>query len=273
MNEKVKIAIERIRCYSTQTSWWPRIAVAYSGGKDSDVILELAKRSGIKFEAVMNLTSVDMPPVVWYVRQQHPEVKIVSPSITMFQLIPKHALMPLRQKRFCCKYLKERKIICDILIDGVRWDESGPRKKRQMFEAARDAHGRMFFLHPIIDWTEDDVWRFILDNNLPHCFLYHEGIKRNGCRLICKRIGCVGCPYAGENRKLQFEIWPEYKRGYIKAAQAMIDRRNERIRLGLTDAPPFAPWQTGEEVFEWWINEDNKIEPSKCEGGESKFMG
>lgn len=264
MDMKVKKAIDRIREFSTQNSWWPRIVVAYSGGKDSDCILELAKRSGIKFQAVMNLTSVDMPPLVYYVRKSHPEVKIIPPSITMFQLIPKMAMMPLRNKRFCCKYLKERRIICELLIDGVRWDESDPRAKRQMFEAARNDHGRMFFLHAIIDWTEDDVWRFLKDNHLPYCSLY-DGYTRNGCTVKFKRCGCVGCPFAGKMREKQFQLWPEYKRGYIKAAQAMIDRRNERIAQGLTKAPPFDPWQTGEEVFDWWMEYEIK-ESDDCEG-------
>lgn len=42
----------------------------YSGEKDSDVILHLAKKSGIKFQAVHNHTTVDAPETVRYVRSK-----------------------------------------------------------------------------------------------------------------------------------------------------------------------------------------------------------
>lgn len=42
--------------------------LAYSGGKDSDVILALAKMAGVKFEAVHNLTTVDAPETIYHVR-------------------------------------------------------------------------------------------------------------------------------------------------------------------------------------------------------------
>lgn len=49
--------------------------LGYSGGKDSDVILHLAKKAGVPFTAVHNLTTVDAPETVRYVRSK-PEVLI-----------------------------------------------------------------------------------------------------------------------------------------------------------------------------------------------------
>lgn len=44
------------------------IEVAYSGGKDSDVILQLAKESGINFKAIYKCTTIDPPGTVKHAR-------------------------------------------------------------------------------------------------------------------------------------------------------------------------------------------------------------
>ena len=57
--------------------------LCYSGGKDSDVILALAKLAGVNFEAVHNLTTVDAPETVNYVKTQK-DVRINVPETTMY---------------------------------------------------------------------------------------------------------------------------------------------------------------------------------------------
>ena len=68
--DKVQIAIERLRFYEPEEGYY----LAYSGGKDSDAILELAKMAGVKFDAHHNLTTIDPPELVYHVRK-HPEVQ------------------------------------------------------------------------------------------------------------------------------------------------------------------------------------------------------
>ena len=43
--------------------------VAFSGGKDSIVMLDLVRRSGVKHDAHMNITSVDPPELTAYVKK------------------------------------------------------------------------------------------------------------------------------------------------------------------------------------------------------------
>ena len=59
--------------------------VAYSGGKDSDVILELARMSGIKFRAIYRNTTIDPPGTIAHVKENG--VEIFRPKQTFFQLI------------------------------------------------------------------------------------------------------------------------------------------------------------------------------------------
>ena len=68
---KEQKAIERLKAFEPADGYY----LAYSGGKDSDCIKILAQLSGVKFEAVHNLTTVDAPETVRYVQSQ-PDVRI-----------------------------------------------------------------------------------------------------------------------------------------------------------------------------------------------------
>ena len=96
------------------------IEVSYSGGKDSDVILELAKMAGIPFEAIYKNTTIDPPGTIKHCKDNG--VTIVKPKMSFLQLVEKYG-MPTRWTRFCCAYLKEYKIY-DRNIIGIRKSES-----------------------------------------------------------------------------------------------------------------------------------------------------
>lgn len=98
-----KQAIEILQTFSGDEPY----QLGYSGGKDSDVILHLAKKAGVPFQAVHNLTTVDAPETVRYVRSK-PEVIIEYPKMSMWQLIVKHKTPPTRLFQYCCAELKER---------------------------------------------------------------------------------------------------------------------------------------------------------------------
>ena len=89
-------------------------------------------------------------------------------------------------------------------------------------------------VNPIIDWTDEDVWEFIRENNIPYCELYDKGYKR---------LGCIGCPMSSRQGK-ELETYPKYKRAYIRAFQRMLEGYNEDR---VTD------WKTGEDVYNWWV--------------------
>lgn len=56
-------SIERIKLAALMSEQYYNapLICTYSGGKDSDVMLELFKRSGVKFEVVNSHTTVDAP--------------------------------------------------------------------------------------------------------------------------------------------------------------------------------------------------------------------
>jgi phosphoadenosine phosphosulfate reductase len=259
---KERIALERIKSLDPIAHGYMDTPyyVAYSGGKDSDVLRILFELSGVKYDLVHNHTTVDAPETVHYVRSI-PGVIISKPEITMWDLIVKKRMPPTRIVRYCCTELKERGGQDRFVATGVRWAESVGRKaKRNSLEiisprmkdkivlnADNDESRRMFetcslqgkrVLNPIIDWTDDDVWEF----------LRYYGCRSNplyGCGF--KRIGCIGCPMAQDHERLRvFGRYPQYRAIYIHAFNRMLAARR-------ADGLP-TDWQTEQQVFDWWVH-------------------
>jgi phosphoadenosine phosphosulfate reductase len=93
-------------------------------------------------------------------------------------------------------------------------------------------------VHPIIDWTEQDVWSYIRANNLPYCKLYDEGFKR---------LGCVLCPMtSAEQAHRDMKRWPKIADAWFRAA-ARFYARSARAKVH---------WQSAQAMFEWWLSRE-----------------
>ena len=123
--EKERRAIEYLKSFEPQGEPY---YLCYSGGKDSDCIRILAELSGVKHELHHNLTTVDAPETMRYIRSI-PGVIIDRPQLTMVQLIVKKKFPPTRIQRYCCEHLKERGGKGRLKIMGVRWGERRNRKE------------------------------------------------------------------------------------------------------------------------------------------------
>ena len=212
--------------------------VAFSGGKDSSVILALAKLSGVKFDAHHNLTTIDPPELVRFVVDRHPEVVIDRPERSMLKKLETKG-MPTRMGRWCCEYLKERSGSGRFVVTGVRWAESRRRAQRRMVESCYKDTGKRY-LHPIIEWTDEDVWKFIREQNVPYCGLYDEGFKR---------LGCLFCPIAGRKQKARERLlYPRYEKLFVRAFQRLKENREAAGKHSCDR------WKDGQEMFDWWVS-------------------
>jgi phosphoadenosine phosphosulfate reductase len=233
--DKVKIAIERLKTFEPKEGYW----LADSGGKDSCVILELAKMSGVKFESHHNLTTIDPPELVRFVMEKHPETKIDRPAVPFLRLLPSKGF-PQRQSRWCCAVYKEGGGAGRKVITGIRWAESSKRAGRRMVEVCMTDKTKTF-VHAIIDWTEEDVWQFIRERNIPYCCLYDQGNHR---------IGCLFCPMASRQRLKDHDRYPQFVKLYIQAFEAMYQDRKAK------GSDSIKRWKDGKEMFYWWLRED-----------------
>lgn len=108
--------------------------VAFSGGKDSQVLLALMEMSGVKHHAEMQVTTVDSPNIMKFVRKYYPQVHLNLPQMNMRKLIVHKKMLPTRQARFCCAYLKEQAGAGTVTCIGIRKAESAKRAKRHPIE-------------------------------------------------------------------------------------------------------------------------------------------
>ena len=256
--------------------------LGYSGGKDSDVVFYLAKKSGVKFQAVHNHTTVDAPETVRYVRSKR-GVVVLYPPMSMWELIVKHKTPPTRRMRYCCEELKEYSGAGKKVITGVRKSESRNRRQNQGFvtlikpdRTARKLTDDELFLsndkggiivmnydnsevhrmvescyrtsktlvNPILEWDDEYLWWYIQKEQIEINPLYREGFQR---------IGCIGCPMAGKKRWREFSRYPKYKDAYIRTFAKMLEYRK------VCGNKEVAGWKTPEGVFQWWM-EDQSME-------------
>jgi len=231
--------LERIRTFEPSDGYY----LAFSGGKDSVVIHHLATKAGVKFDAHYNMTTVDPPELMRFIRDKYPNVTFEKPAITMWNLIRKKKFPPTRIARYCCEHLKEGGGNHRTVMLGVRWAES-PRRKEQAKLASFCQKKSKRSINPIIDWTDSEVWEYIRTEQIPYCSLYDEGFER---------LGCVLCPLnRAKNKRRDWLRWPGLTKAYIKCFNEVIAIRNAE---GLPTT-----WKTGEEMFRWWIEDES--EPS-----------
>ena len=192
------------------------IELSYSGGKDSDVILELAKMAGIPYRAIYKNTTIDPKGTIAHAREMGAEV--IHPKKTFFQLVSEKGF-PSRFARFCCSALKEYKI-CDRAIQGIRRVESRKRaenyKEPEMCRVYSTKEKVKVYL-PILEWTDQDVEEFIKERNIKCHPLYYRG---GGQFDVTKRLGCVGCPLQSRRKRIQeFKDNPKFLKAWIRAGQ------------------------------------------------------
>lgn len=255
------------------------LVVTTSGGKDSSVCVELARRAGIDFELMHNHTTADAPETVRFLRAEFKRLEdagLPSSRITinypvykgqrcsMWSLIPQKLMPPTRLVRYCCSILKERGGRGRYITTGVRWAESAARaKSRGIYEVNSASRENRVLLtddnddrrriteacmrqhkvtcNPIVDWTDDDVWEFLSDAKVPTNPLYCEGFDR---------VGCIGCPMAGtKRRQREFARWPGYEKLYVRAFDKMLEERRRKGKMRGT----WNAGTTGDDVFHWWM--------------------
>nr|WP_052740577.1 phosphoadenosine phosphosulfate reductase family protein [Christensenella hongkongensis] len=267
--------MKRYQAFEPEEGYW----LAFSGGKDSCVIKRLAEMAGVKHEVHYNVTSVDPPELVRFIKAM-PEVALDIPHykdgsgfITMWNLIPRKMMPPTRLVRYCCEKLKESGGKGRLTVTGVRWDESlnrkkghgvitemtGSKKKRGLvLNDDNDEARRMVemcyrtsktILNPIVDWTDADVWEFIKTENIPYCGLYDEGYKR---------LGCIGCPMSNRQEQ-ELEQYPKYKALYLKTFERMLEVRKQSGRDDLIRGN----WISPEQVYLWWLGKLPKTNPDQ----------
>lgn len=198
------------------------LEICYSGGKDSDVILELARMSGVEYRAIYKNTTIDPPGTIAHARAMGCEV--MRPKQTFREIMEKNG-MPNRWRRFCCGILKEYKVL-DYAVVGIRRDESRARSERyhepevcRVYNKTKGIKSRQYM--PILEWSAQDVAQFLTERGVKCHSLYYD---EQGNFHPERRLGCMCCPLQSKNKRVQsFKDNPRMVRFYIKAAQKYLE--------------------------------------------------
>lgn len=211
LQKKVDFAIKLLKAIPQDGD----IEISYSGGKDSDVILELAKMAGIPYRAIYKATTIDPPQTIAHAREMGAEV--IYPKETFFQLVSESGF-PSRFSRECCSVLKEYKV-CDRAIQGIRRSESKKRAERYKepeYCRVYSSKVKSKIYLPILEWSDEDVAEFIKERNIKCHPLYYRG----GQFDVTQRLGCMGCPLASRKKRKQFfKENPKWLKAWIRAGQ------------------------------------------------------
>ncbi len=203
------------------------VVVSFSGGKDSSVVLDLVRKSGVKYVTVFNFTTIEMPENVRFIRRYYPDVIWLKPRKSFYQYILEKGL-PSMQRRWCCEKLKEEPFFRFMRENGYRLSISGIRKEES---ARRAKYGRVHEwkgikrIYPIYDWASEEIWKYMELNELP-VPEYYDYFPRNGC---------IPCPLMNKDRLIKTaKRYPSY---FLKLREVYEKFYEKKVREGKNVLP------------------------------------
>ncbi|QTA79042.1 Phosphoadenosine phosphosulfate reductase domain-containing protein [Desulfonema limicola] len=175
--------------------------VSFSGGKDSTVISHLVMNA-FGLSNVIHIfsdTSLEFPDTYEYIkffRNEHPLTPFVTCNSPLdFFETAKNIGVPSRILRWCCTTHKTNplsKVVNAIspqrgvlTFDGVRKNESARRSKYEKI-TIKHKIGREILVSPLLEWSDIEIWIYILSRQLSFNNSYNKGFRR---------VGCLYCPF------------------------------------------------------------------------------
>lgn len=200
--------------------------VAFSGGKDSIVLLDLVQRAlpHDEFKVVFGDTGMEFPDTYRIIEKiecdlKQKKIEFIRASahynsITSWKLFGP----PSQRIRWCCSVHKTAPQIIEIrkrlknsnfrgvAFIGVRGDESVSRSEYKMFECGKKHNGQCS-AYPILEWNSAEIFLYIFQRNL----IMNEAYKTGN-----SRVGCLVCPLAAnKNEFFKFRSYPVQSQAFL----------------------------------------------------------
>ena len=202
--ESAKIAGKKVY----QTTRIDRFIASFSGGKDSQVVLDLCTRAipPQAFEVIYSDTGYELPPSISLYKEIEAHYKKRYPELK-FSIARNHENVlkywdkigtPSDTHRWCCSVMKTAPLYRSLKIegtnrqakvltfDGVRAEESNRRSSYNRIGKGVK-HSTVINASPILDWNTTEIFLYLFKYNLPINIAYRQGKSR---------VGCIICPYS-----------------------------------------------------------------------------
>lgn len=215
MSYEEKIDYTRTIVKDAVNTFKDKIAVACSFGKDSVLVLYFALQVDPNIKVVFSNTGVEYKETYQFrdflVKEWNLNYFETQPIKSYWDCVkeygyPKKRSDYRRRKRGkgkgekaksgspqCCYFLKERPTALwysensiEAILLGITWDESYQRRYLiirygDSYETKKNQSTAKHKVYPIAFWREDEVWRYIRENNIPYNKIYDRGARRCGC--------------------------------------------------------------------------------------------
>lgn len=222
-----------------QTTRIDKFLASFSGGKDSQVVLDLCTRAipPESFEVIYSDTGYELPPslalydqIIEFYHQKFPTLK--------FSVARNHESVinywdkigtPSDTHRWCCSIMKTvplyRMLKIDgtnkqariLTFDGVRAEES-TRRSGYSREGKSVKHFTVINESPILYWNTTEVFLYLLKNNLPINPAYRYGMTR---------VGCLICPFSSEwNDCISRKCFNKSLQPFLTRIEAIVQKSN-----------------------------------------------
>lgn len=218
---------------------------SFSGGKDSQVVLDLCTRAlpPDAYQVIYSDTGYELPSSLELYKQVQEHYRKMYPTLK-FSTAKNHESVlnywdkigtPSDTHRWCCTIMKTaplyrmlrvpgtNKQAKVLTIDGVRAEESVKRANYERI--GKGKHNNITNAHPIINWTTVEIFLYLFRHNLPINEAYRIGKAR---------VGCIVCPFS--------TAWDDMivKKAYPKELKPFEDRLVEwSTMLGVKDVQDY----------------------------------
>ncbi len=178
-----------------------KVAVAFSGGKDSQVVLHIVLSVYPDVPVIFNNTGVEYPETVKFVHDLTNSLRLnlieTKPEKTFWRCVEEYGFPHNKRgnkkapgSRNCCYWCKDKPMILALKrlnLEGYFTGVTAIENRTRMFNARdkgtcyKTIGEGIWKIHPILWWTDDEVKNYLSTYGLPMNPLYTKGAERCGC--------------------------------------------------------------------------------------------
>ena len=160
------------------------IAIAWTGGKDSTVVLHMTHQlfnKTIPCRVYFNDSGYEFPEVLQFIDRLVDEW-----DLNLLRHLHSYSDQRRLKRTMDAKLAREAKVRSiaravnefeiSAFIGGIRHDEH-PARSQEKYVVDHGDHTRY---HPILHFTEDDIWDYIYEYKVPYVDLYDRGYRSLG---------------------------------------------------------------------------------------------